>query len=123
MGVGRLNVQAIQLPLFDGMMIESPSIYPNAPGFKGERGGPSETAARKVTTHANTIRGRVLAEYQTIASGMTADEMANRLGLSILTVRPRVAELHRQGELEPTPTRHKNVSGMTATVWRVPPKA
>ena len=110
------------LPLFADAPLVAPSRYPYQAGFKGERGGPSELAARKIKAAATGIRGRVLREFQiTAPRSWTADEIAKRLGLSILTVRPRVAELHRLGELIPTKERHENESGMTATVWRLAP--
>jgi len=48
----------------------------------------------------------------------TADEIANDLNLSVLSVRPRVSELKRTGKIKQTGARRKNESGMTATVWR-----
>jgi hypothetical protein len=50
---------------------------------------------------------------------MTADEAASALDLPILSVRPRVAELHRLGELRATDERRRNASGISATVWCV----
>lgn len=103
------------LPLF----ADRPQKYPYAPGFKGARGGASEQAARKIASSAKNLRGRVLAEYQAAVNGLTADEAATRLGLSILSVRPRVAELHRLGELAPSSERRANESGTLATVWKL----
>jgi predicted ArsR family transcriptional regulator len=61
----------------------------------------------------------VLAQVAQYPGGATADEIAKDLNLSILSVRPRVSELHRSGEIEQTGGRRKNESGMTATVWRI----
>jgi hypothetical protein len=61
----------------------------------------------------------VLSVFKDAAGGMTADQAAAVLDLPILSVRPRVAELHRLGELRRTEERRKNTTGMTATVWRV----
>ena len=71
--------------------------YPDAPGWKTD--GASKEAALKIKAKAPTLRERVLEAYH--AHGrMTADQCAERLGLSILSIRPRVTELFRQGKLE-----------------------
>jgi predicted ArsR family transcriptional regulator len=92
-------------------------IYPDAPGFKVS--GPSEQAAEAIGGTANKMRAAVLAQFAQYPSGATADEVAKDLNLSVLSVRPRVSELNRNGEIEQTGARRKNDSGMTATVWRV----
>ena len=89
--------------------------YPDAPGFKVS--GPSEQAAEAMSGTASKMRAAVLRQFATYPGGATADEIAKDLNLSVLSVRPRVSELNRNGEIEQT--RRKNKSGMTATVWRV----
>jgi predicted ArsR family transcriptional regulator len=91
--------------------------YPAAPGFKVA--GPSEHAAKAMTGKAAKMREAVLAQIAQYPGGATADEIARDLNLSVLSVRPRVSELYRNGEIEQTGGRRKNESGMTATVWRV----
>ena len=91
-------------------------VYPDAPGFKVS--GPSEQAAEAIGSTANRMRAAVLAQIAQHAGGATADEIAKDLNLSVLSVRPRVSELNRNGEIEQTGARRKNESGMTATVWR-----
>lgn len=81
-------------------------IYPDAPGFKVA--GPSQLAAEKVAPTSNKIRAD--------------DEIATCLNLSVLSVRPRVSELHRLGTIERTGSRRTNESGMTATVWPLTPE-
>ena len=49
----------------------------------------------------------------------TPDEIAERLGLSILSVRPRFSELNRLGLIEQTSEKRSNNSGHRAGVWRV----
>jgi len=61
----------------------------------------------------------VLSVFKNEPAGMTADEAAAVLDLPILSIRPRVAELHRLGELRPTAERRRNASGASATVWRI----
>jgi len=90
--------------------------YPDSPGFKVS--GPSEEAAAAIGGIAKTIRDQVYRVIVTAPQGLTADEIADRLNKSILSVRPRVAELHRKGEIRRLAgARGKNNSGMTASKW------
>jgi hypothetical protein len=52
------------------------------------------------------------------AAGLTADEIAARLGESVLAVRPRVSELFHAGVIEKTGNRRRNASGLLAHVWK-----
>lgn len=88
-------------------------------GFKGLPGGPSQQAAERFSKTFTGLRQRVWDAYlDALPWGMTADEAAQRLNLSLLSVRPRVAELHRLGFLQPSEQRRPNSSGATATVWK-----
>jgi predicted ArsR family transcriptional regulator len=78
--------------------------------------GPSQEAADAISPIAKCLRSLVL---QAIVAGPgTADEIAARLGLSLLSVRPRCAELKRLGLIQATGERRRNQSGAAATVWR-----
>lgn len=90
--------------------------YPRSPGWKGET--PSRDAAMKMKPTAKTLRELVFAEIAK-STGLTADEVGTILGRSILSVRPRCAELHKLGKIRPGGQRRTNESGMTATVWVV----
>jgi predicted ArsR family transcriptional regulator len=92
-------------------------LYPDRPGFKVP--GPSEDAAKSVASTATKLRASVLAQIAACPVGATADEIAAQLNVSILSVRPRVSELNRNGQIEQTGARRRNASGMTATVWRI----
>jgi predicted ArsR family transcriptional regulator len=92
-------------------------VYPDTPGFKAP--GPSQDAAKAISGTAARMRAAVLAKIAQRPA--TADEIAHELGLSVLSVRPRVSELKRAGEIRQTTTRRKNESGMTATVWQLAP--
>ena len=48
----------------------------------------------------------------------TADEVAERLGESVLSIRPRITELKRMGRIEDTGLRRTNESGHRAAVMR-----
>jgi hypothetical protein len=98
------------------LIAQSTGRYPYYPGRKAERSRPS---ADKIAPHAKTVRRSAVAAFvAAYPAGMTADELADRLGESILTVRPRVSELHVAGLVEPTAQRRSsNDSGHGATVW------
>ncbi|SHN66584.1 hypothetical protein SAMN05444170_1000 [Bradyrhizobium erythrophlei] len=92
-----------------------PDQYPDQPGYKSL--GPSEQAAVAVCNTAKALRDQVLRTICDSPAGLSADAVADRLGKSVLSVRPRVSELRRLGEIQPTTQRVKNASGMSATVW------
>ena len=89
--------------------------YPDIPRWKAP--GASEAAARAIQPAAKSLREQVLRRLQECHAGQTADELAFDLRRSILSIRPRVAELHRLGLIKPTGQRRLNESGMSATVW------
>ena len=93
--------------------------YPYRPGFKVA--GPSQQAATAIAKTAKTLRDQVLQTIAVAPGGITADQVAGQLGKSILSVRPRVSELKRMGEIRSTTARGKNDSGMTASVWVLSP--
>ena len=93
-----------------------PPRYPTGASYKAE--GPSKHAATAVTGSASRLRAQVLLLIEQHPGGMSADEIAATLNRSVLSVRPRVSELHLRGAIEQTGERRRNASGMTATVWR-----
>ncbi len=96
--------------------------YPNSPGFKSR--GTSSSAARRIAPHAEALRERVFAFLKAnYPAAYTADEVADRLGVSFLSVRPRLSELRRGELIEPTAERRKNKSGMSAQCWRAKERA
>ena len=89
--------------------------YPNAPGHRGRP--TSRAAAEAIQPASALLRDRCLRELEA-SMGLTADEVAGRLGLSILSVRPRCAELARLGKIRDSGERRRNgVSGKRAIVW------
>jgi predicted ArsR family transcriptional regulator len=83
--------------------------------------GPSNQAGDRIRPATTTLRDKVLLVLRRVPSGLTADEIAERCGVSILAIRPRVAELHKGGHIEDSGVRRRNDSGAKATVWRVKP--
>lgn len=77
----------------------------------------SRAAAASVAPSAARVRSMVLNAIRASA-GLTADEAAGRLGMSVLTVRPRVSELGKSGAIVDAGIRRPNQSGRRAIVWR-----
>ena len=66
-----------------------------------------------------SIRERVF-DCVAFSEGLTPDEVAERLALSVLTVRPRCSELVRLGRFVDSGERRANDSGRLAKVLTVP---
>lgn len=88
--------------------------YPHVPGAKAR--DTSFEAADQIAPRAPILRARCL-EALEHSNGLTADEVAGRLGLSILSVRPRITELARDGKVRDSGARRNNASGKRAIVW------
>lgn len=90
--------------------------YPKTPGFKDQ--DTSKEAARSMQGKAPLLRSRCLSLLKEAPTGLTADQVASRLGETVLAVRPRFTELQRDGQIEDTGERRANESGRSAKVWR-----
>lgn len=88
--------------------------YPNSPGFKAR--DTAMEAALAVAETAPILRAKCLAILER-SRGLTADEVAGRLGASILSIRPRISELTRLGKVRDSGERRRNASGKKAIVW------
>lgn len=78
----------------------------------------SQAAARSMREPAPILRARVLAAIAGAGmDGLTADEAAELLALSVLAVRPRVSELGKAGAIADSGRRRRNASGRAAAVW------
>lgn len=88
--------------------------YPNHPGAQDRE--TSRAAADAVAERAPQLRARALAVVER-SNGLTADEVAGRLGLSILSIRPRMTELARLQKVRDSGARRPNASGRNAIVW------
>lgn len=106
-------------PIEQPTLFDNAPRYPAGPGFKAA--GPSQEAAARFAGRAKIIRAKVL-DLITAIPDLSADEIAGRLGLNVLAVRPRVSELHRAGEIVHGAARATNLSGMTAWTWRAAPQ-
>lgn len=74
-------------------------------------------AADAMADRAPILRARVLSVLAT--GDFTADEVAAKLGESVLAIRPRVIELAKADRIADTGERRKNASGRKAIVWRL----
>lgn len=86
------------------------------PGRKEQRA--SVEAARRIAGHAITLQNLIL-ECLRLNGSLTTDECAAKLSQTVLAVRPRFSELQKLGLIEKTKERRKNISGMSAAVWRL----
>lgn len=69
------------------------------------------------TANPRSLRVQVEILFQRNRMGLTADEVAALLVQSVLAVRPRVAELRKEGFIRDTGLRRSNASGKRAIVW------
>lgn len=88
--------------------------YPMSPGFKAR--DTAYEAARAIASAAPVLKAKALATLQK-SNGLTADEVAGRMGVSILSIRPRISELARLGKVRDSGARRPNASGKKAIVW------
>lgn len=91
--------------------------YPTAAGAKEET--TSREAANEIekTGRAALLRHKVARWFRRGRKG-TADEVAAALKEDILSIRPRVSELHMRGKIEHTGERRKSSHGRSSHVWR-----
>jgi hypothetical protein len=97
------------------------ATYPDRPGFK-EKGGASEDAANALAPMLKKNQAETLAAFERAARPMTADELADFMGRTIVQIRPRVSELRRLGKIIPTGERRKSSFGQPSAVWKLRPK-
>lgn len=86
--------------------------YPHSPGYK--RNGTSQESATRIAPRTKTLRDRCLSVLK--FEPLSPDEIALRLGESVLSVRPRCSELLALGKIRETDERRANASGHFAHV-------
>lgn len=100
-------------------MNEQTDLFAYPPG--GTATGKTDTsrkAAAKIHRHTQPMRVRIM-ELMGTGVGLTADEIAAKLGSQIRSVRPRVTELFNNGDLVETRARRQNKDGNPQIVWRM----
>lgn len=93
-------------------------LYPMAPGAKVD--GTSLEAAEEMVQSAEIIRERIMDLLKSrphILHGLTPDQAAAHLQISILSVRPRFSELVGRGMIRATGERRQNKSRKMANVY------
>lgn len=91
--------------------------YPDKPGWKAR--STSRDAAQAVAPMAMGLRARVFEAIK--AKPDTPEGVSKRLGLDILTVRPRLSELSAKGKVEDSGQHGPSRGGRASIVWRVKP--
>lgn len=89
--------------------------YPSTAGWKGTS-DTSRLAASSIP--APLLRAKVLRIYE-LRGPCTADEAAEALHMSVLSIRPRCSELRASGKIVDSGIRRPNNSGRSAVVWRL----
>jgi predicted ArsR family transcriptional regulator len=92
--------------------------YPRRAGWKEATTSREAAQAVEATGRAARLRDDVLAYYRA-GRQATADEVAEALHESVLSIRPRVAELKASGQLVETGLRRKSSAGRSSHVWRL----
>jgi len=91
-----------------------PPSYPDAPGHRHV--DTSIEAAAEIANRAHTLREECMDMIKASPDGLTADQVAARLGESVLSIRPRITELKKTGRIVDSGRRRKNHSGRRAAV-------
>lgn len=89
--------------------------YPATPGFKEP--DTSRAAAKSMEGESGRLQRLCLEAIANSSAGLTADECATRVGISILSARPRITELKALGRIEDSGLRRANASSRKAKVW------
>lgn len=90
--------------------------YPDEPGHRGI--DTSVAAAEAMSSVSARYQRMALFAIQVAgARGLTAEELAARLGLERTTIQPRTTELRRRGLIRDSAQRRPNRNGHRAIVW------
>ena len=92
------------------------STYPNAPGHRHV----DTSVAAAVALAPKLGRLQRMAESAIRDAGwpgLTADELAERLGMDRWSIQPRTSELRRKGLIRDSGLRRPNATGKMAIVW------
>ena len=96
-------------------MIHDLFSYPNRAGYKEHT--TSKAAAASMDGKLSNLQQSVLLAIRNAPDGLTADEAALHIGETVLTVRPRCAELRELNKIVDSGALRKNTSGRNAIVW------
>lgn len=96
------------------------SYYPHRAGYREETTSRDAALSIESSGRAPKLRERVKAFFDGGGQG-TADEVAALLKEPVLSIRPRCAELHKQGFIVQTGVRRASSEGKSSHVWRRAP--
>lgn len=92
------------------------STYPDAPGHQTV--DTSIAAAHAIAPKLGRLQHLAEAMIREAGwIGLTADELAERLGMDRWSIQPRTTELTRKGLIRDSGQRRRNSSGKVAIVW------
>lgn len=92
------------------------SVYPNAPGHRNVE--TSVAAALALSPKLGRLQRMALEAIREAGlAGLTADELAERLGMDRWSIQPRTSELRRKGLIRDSGRRRPNSTGKMAIVW------
>ena len=101
-------------------MLHDP-IYPDAPGHNGT--DTAIAAAEAMEPHCARLQRLALKAIRNAgALGLTAEELADRLGLERIVIAPRTSELRMKNLIRDGGQRRSNRSGKCAIVWIAVPR-
>lgn len=90
-------------------------IYPHHPGHRGNR-DTSIAAAEEIADSLASMQIRI-ADAIRDSAGLTGEEIAEKTGISVYTVRARTSELQAMGWIRDSRERRENPAGRKVTVW------
>ena len=94
------------------------NVYPNAPGHRNV--DTSVAAAGDLAPKLGRLQNMALTAIRDAGwLGLTADELAARLGMDRWSIQPRTTELKRKGLIRDSGLRRPNATGKQAIVWVV----
>lgn len=92
------------------------STYPDAPGHRNV--DTSIAAADALAPKLGQLQRMAETTIRDAGhSGLTADELAARLGMDRWSIQPRTTELKRKGLIRDSGQRRQNATGKQAIVW------
>lgn len=95
------------------------SGYPDSPGYRRQE--TSRAAAEAIAPREKSLRARVFDALK--IANATPEEMAERLGEAVHSIRPRFSQLLEAGLIEDTGERGTAMGGRKSIRWRVKDEA
>lgn len=95
------------------------NVYPDTPGHRNV--DTSIAAANALVPKLGRLQRMTEGAIRDAgAYGLTADELAARLGMDRWSIQPRTSELRRKGLVRDSGQRRRNATGKLAIVWIAP---